>query len=150
MFDLIGKLVQKKERSPIESIVKNTENTIVEEDQSFIISKYREKISIVENRNYVLKNKLSLLEETCRVLENKYNSLLKASKEEINRIIDARKLLSSDSKYQEDLKQLGLVSKATHENLINKYYSLEVNYQDLKDDYDKLSRKLNNILSENI
>ena len=112
--------------------------------------KYIERIRILENKNLILQRISNDFQSKASDYETKYHSLLKASKEEINRIIDARKLLASDPNYQRDLQQLGLVSQKEHQNLVQRFSQLNEDYQSLKKDYDTLSRKLNNILSENL
>lgn len=134
---------------------KNNKNTTITETSSTSsvndnFEKYLERIKILENKNLVLSKKLDVLEKKSTEYENKYHSLLKASREEINRIVDARKLLASDPNYRKDLRELGLISQKDHSMVIEKYHKLEGDYQSLKTDYDLLSRKLNNILSEKL
>jgi uncharacterized protein YfbU (UPF0304 family) len=48
------------------------------------------------------------------------------------------------------LQQLGLVSQKEHVKVLEKYTQLVEEYQSIKKDYEILSRKLNNILTENL
>ena len=144
MFEFITRF-KKNNNKNIESMIPESLSPVTND-----FEKYLERIRILENKNIILSRKVELFEKKSIEYENKYNSLLKASKEEINRITDARKLLQSDSNYQKDLQQLGLVSQEEHIKVSIKCRELEEEYLSIKKDYEILSRKLNNILTENL
>ncbi len=143
MFKFISNF---KKNNSDDSVITTNSSEVVESDSQ----KYIERIRILENKNLIFSKKIAELEKKYQDYETKYFSLLKASKEEINRVIDARKLLASDPNYRRDLQQLGLVSQKEHTKVLEKYTQLMEEYQSIKKDYEILSRKLNNILTENL
>jgi hypothetical protein len=143
MFKFISNF---KKNNSDDSVITTNSSEVVESDSQ----KYIERIRILENKNLIFSKKIAELEKKYQDYETKYFSLLKASKEEINRVIDARKLLASDPNYRRDLQQLGLVSQKEHVKVLEKYTQLVEEYQSIKKDYEILSRKLNNILTENL
>ena len=147
MLDFIKKFRNEKNLNQ-NLFTNNVEHTTTEVKNDF--DKYIERILILENKNIILLKKIDSLERKSNDYEFKYNGLLKASKEEINRLYDARKLLESDPNYKKELERLGLVPKEEYNSHVEKYYQLMDEYDTLKKDYDVLSRKLNNILIANI
>jgi hypothetical protein len=149
MFEFINKFSKKDTKEPVK--VDN-----ISPKEYFLNKNSNEnaplldRIKILESKNLILSNKVKHLDQELLNYINKYNALLKASKEEINRVVDARKLLASDCNYKKDLFQLGLVSKEEHDKVSDVFEKLSKKYYDLKDDYDFISRKLNNILSKNL